>query len=336
MGANRRRKHRGARRRWPRPRARWPSFVPSALCAASKAHASNGIAAHQRTASEVGSVDRIGPTAVRNTVEQTAREGPCPACGVVSGAAKDRPLVLIKDHPFRVRRRSCGGAKRRAGVPGGAVSARTVHPPSPPTRSGREPGSPTGCRTSWPPPRRATGPCPMWPGSTACRGRLRTRALTAAGARWLPEPAVHPRTGRDQTRQQTRPGGPRWQQAALYGGNLALTTAPQADIAPNPTRHRTAMPQPETVITLGLAVQLHITEQYATGTNDTHSSLSSQFCCLSLPLDSTTPHSAAEKVPLTRENDVGLSGLEPLTSALSGQRSNRLSYRPAGAPRRQR
>jgi hypothetical protein len=27
---------------------------------------------------------------------------------------------------------------------------------------------------------------------------------------------------------------------------------------------------------------------------------------------------------------VGLSGLEPLTSALSGQRSNRLSYRPAG------
>jgi hypothetical protein len=27
---------------------------------------------------------------------------------------------------------------------------------------------------------------------------------------------------------------------------------------------------------------------------------------------------------------VGLSGLEPLTSALSGQRSNRLSYRPEG------
>jgi hypothetical protein len=30
---------------------------------------------------------------------------------------------------------------------------------------------------------------------------------------------------------------------------------------------------------------------------------------------------------------VGLSGLEPLTSALSGQRSNRLSYRPAGRER---
>jgi hypothetical protein len=28
---------------------------------------------------------------------------------------------------------------------------------------------------------------------------------------------------------------------------------------------------------------------------------------------------------------VGLSGLEPLTSALSGQRSNRLSYRPESA-----
>ena len=32
---------------------------------------------------------------------------------------------------------------------------------------------------------------------------------------------------------------------------------------------------------------------------------------------------------MTEKNVVGLSGLEPLTSALSGQRSNRLSYRPA-------
>ena len=40
--------------------------------------------------------------------------------------------------------------------------------------------------------------------------------------------------------------------------------------------------------------------------------------------------------PSSGEGVVGVSGLEPETSALSGQRSNRLSYRPAGAPRRQR
>ena len=34
------------------------------------------------------------------------------------------------------------------------------------------------------------------------------------------------------------------------------------------------------------------------------------------------------------EIGVGLTGLEPVTSALSGRRSNRLSYRPAGAMHR--
>jgi hypothetical protein len=43
---------------------------------------------------------------------------------------------------------------------------------------------------------------------------------------------------------------------------------------------------------------------------------------------------ASHRVVVTFEG-VGLSGLEPLTSALSGQRSNRLSYRPAmGGARR--
>ena len=42
-------------------------------------------------------------------IEQTAREGPCPACGVITGAVKDRPLMRVKDLPASGQRSSCGG-----------------------------------------------------------------------------------------------------------------------------------------------------------------------------------------------------------------------------------
>lgn len=45
------------------------------------------------------SVRRTAETAVEVVVEQTAREGPCPACGVLSSAVKDRPPRRIKDLP---------------------------------------------------------------------------------------------------------------------------------------------------------------------------------------------------------------------------------------------
>ena len=32
-------------------------------------------------------------------IEQTAREGPCPECGVLSGLVKDRPMMRVKDLP---------------------------------------------------------------------------------------------------------------------------------------------------------------------------------------------------------------------------------------------
>src|SRR5215217_3411249 len=44
-------------------------------------------------------VDRIGPTKVKMIIEQTAREGPCPACGVLTSAVKDRPVMRLKDLP---------------------------------------------------------------------------------------------------------------------------------------------------------------------------------------------------------------------------------------------
>ena len=46
---------------------------------------------------DVLSVDRLEPGQVRIIIESVSREGPCPACGVVSGRVKDRPLRRIAD-----------------------------------------------------------------------------------------------------------------------------------------------------------------------------------------------------------------------------------------------
>ena len=44
-------------------------------------------------------VDRCGPCAVKVIIEQIARDGPCPDCGVLSSVVKDRPLIRVKDLP---------------------------------------------------------------------------------------------------------------------------------------------------------------------------------------------------------------------------------------------
>ena len=43
--------------------------------------------------------ERVDATTVKVIIEQRAREGPCPACGVLSGAVKDRPVMRLKDLP---------------------------------------------------------------------------------------------------------------------------------------------------------------------------------------------------------------------------------------------
>jgi transposase len=45
------------------------------------------------------SVDRVDLTTVKMIIEQTAREGPCPACGVLSAVMKERSLRRLKDLP---------------------------------------------------------------------------------------------------------------------------------------------------------------------------------------------------------------------------------------------
>ena len=44
-------------------------------------------------------VERVDATAVKVIIEQSAREGPCPECGVFSGMVKDRPWMRLKDLP---------------------------------------------------------------------------------------------------------------------------------------------------------------------------------------------------------------------------------------------
>jgi len=45
-------------------------------------------------------VKRVDTTAVKVITEQTAREGPCPECGVFSGTVKERPSMRLKDLPL--------------------------------------------------------------------------------------------------------------------------------------------------------------------------------------------------------------------------------------------
>jgi transposase len=44
-------------------------------------------------------VRRVDATTVKVIIEQAARAGPCPECGVFSGTVKDRPVMRLKDLP---------------------------------------------------------------------------------------------------------------------------------------------------------------------------------------------------------------------------------------------
>jgi transposase len=62
-------------------------------------------------------VQRLDTATVMVIIEQAARAGPCPECGVFSGTVKDRPWMRLKDLPvsgqtvellWRKRRLICG------------------------------------------------------------------------------------------------------------------------------------------------------------------------------------------------------------------------------------
>jgi len=58
-------------------------------------------------------VHRVDQDTVKVIIEQTAREGPCPACGVITSAVKDRPLMRVKDLPASGQRVELWCRKRR-------------------------------------------------------------------------------------------------------------------------------------------------------------------------------------------------------------------------------
>jgi transposase len=144
-------------------------------------------------------VQRVDPATVKAIIEQTAREGPCPQCGVVSGAVKDRPWMRLKDLPvsgqtvelwWRKRRLVCGEAlcPRRtftltstAVLPRARVTERLRHRVAMAIASSNRAVSDVAREygVSWP---------------TA------HKALVVAATKWLPEPQPTSRLGIDETR----------------------------------------------------------------------------------------------------------------------------------------
>ena len=62
---------------------------------------------------DIVNVERIDGVSVQVTVELTAREGPCPECGVLSSAVKERPVGRLSDLPAAGQRVELWWRKRR-------------------------------------------------------------------------------------------------------------------------------------------------------------------------------------------------------------------------------
>jgi transposase len=148
---------------------------------------------------DVLSVDRLGPGRVKIVVELVSREGPCPACGVVSGRVKDRPLRRITDLAASGQQTQLWWRKRRL-VCVEALCARmtftqtseAIRPRARVTQRLRR-----QLATAIAAGNRAVSEVAReygvsWPTAH--------RALVAAAARWLPEPTPTTRLGIDETR----------------------------------------------------------------------------------------------------------------------------------------
>jgi transposase len=144
-------------------------------------------------------VQRVDASSVRVVIEQIARDGPCPVCGVITSTLKDRPVMRVKDLPasgqtvelwWRKRRLICGEGlcpqktftQVSAAVPPRArVTERLRQRVATAIASSNRAVSDVSreYRVSWP---------------TA------HKALITAAARWLPKPTPTSRLGIDETR----------------------------------------------------------------------------------------------------------------------------------------
>ena len=144
-------------------------------------------------------VVRTGPSAVAVRIEQSAREGPCPACGVLSATVKDRPLRLIKDLPasgqqvelwWRKRRLLC--AEERCPRRSFTQQATAIRPRARVTERLRDRVAVAVAGSNRAVAEVAREYGVSWPTAH--------KALAAAAARWLPEPEPTSRLGIDETR----------------------------------------------------------------------------------------------------------------------------------------
>jgi transposase len=144
-------------------------------------------------------VERVDAATVKMIIEQTAREGPCPVCGVLTSTVKDRPLGRLKDLPacgqavqlwWRKRRLVCAelSCPRKtftqtcqAVRPRGRVTERLRHRLARAVAESNRAVSDVAREygVSWP---------------------TTHRALVGAAAGWLPEPRPTSRLGIDETR----------------------------------------------------------------------------------------------------------------------------------------
>lgn len=144
-------------------------------------------------------VQRVDVTRVQVIIEQTVREGPCPACGVFTGTVKDRPVMRLRDLPpsgqtvelwWRKRRLVCGEplCPRKTFT---QVST-AVRPRARVTERLRERAAIAIASSNRAVSDVAAEYGVSWPTAH--------KALVAAAARWLPEPAPTGRLGIDETR----------------------------------------------------------------------------------------------------------------------------------------
>ena len=73
-------------------------------------------------------VERVATGTVKVVIEQKAREGPCPECGVLSSAIKDRPVTRVKDLPACGSDRRAVVAETSPRVHRDAVPTADIHP----------------------------------------------------------------------------------------------------------------------------------------------------------------------------------------------------------------
>jgi transposase len=144
-------------------------------------------------------VQRIDASRAKVLIEQLAREAPCPECGVLTAAVKDRPVMRLKDLPASGQAVELWWRKRRL------ICVELLCPRKSFTQTSAE-VRPRGRVTERLRDRVATAIASSnravsdVAAEYAVSWRTAHKALVGAAARWLPEPSPTSRLGIDETR----------------------------------------------------------------------------------------------------------------------------------------